>query len=98
MIIVAGKTIQEVKDQLNQIEELAAAGYLCGIGGDSLTEVRKMANRLDLPIQYAPDPEEEEQCECECHCHDDPDVDITRRLNETEQAYLDRICQLLRDM
>lgn len=59
MIIVAGKTIQEVKDKLNQIEELAAAGYQCGIGGDSLAEIREMANRLDLPIQYAPTEEEE---------------------------------------
>ena len=58
MIIVAGKTIQEVKDKLNQIEELAAAGYQCGIGGDSLTEIREMANRLDLPIQHTPTVEE----------------------------------------
>ncbi len=59
MIIVAGKTIQEVKDQLNQIEELTAAGYQCGIGGETLTEIREMSNRLDLPVQYAPTVEEE---------------------------------------
>lgn len=54
MIIVAGKTIQEVKDQLNHIEDLAEQGYICGIGGETLDEVREMSNRLDLPIRYEP--------------------------------------------
>jgi len=90
MIIVAGKTIQEVKDQLNQIEELTAAGYQCSIGGESLAEVREMSNRLALPVQYVPEPEPREDC-C-CHCHKEPNP-----CDPDYEYLLDRICQMLRD-
>lgn len=72
MIIVAGKTIQEVKEQLATIEGLAAAGYQCGVGGETLTEVqeglRRVLEEIPSPTQN-PSAELEEDEDC-CDCED----------------------------
>jgi hypothetical protein len=79
MIIVAGKTIQEVKDQLNIIEGLAEAGHQCGVGGKTLPEIqeglRKVLGDVSIPLinpnLVEPEPwEDGEDCCCGgcCEC------------------------------
>lgn len=83
MIIVAGKTLQEVKDQLNHIEALVEQGHICGIGGETLDEVQeglqKVLGNTPIPLtnpnlaplemlEY-----EDENCDCcgGCRCHEE---------------------------
>lgn len=102
MIIVAGKTIQEVKEQLAIIERLAAAGHQCGVGGYSLTEVQEGLRKVlgDTPIPFTnpnlvpPNMDEYEECEwCNGCCCEEEQAPDPRNLTN---ASIMNIYRLLR--
>lgn len=74
-IIITGKSIEELRENLRMLEKAVATGAKCGCGGTSLAEVRTGLDSV-APVPKKTVPQKTAPKKCDCCCIQDEKDDI----------------------